>query len=293
VPSATFHVRSPWRLWHLWAAVGLALLGFAVTGRAWLDIAQIALRDEESSHVLLVPVVFAWLVWVRRFRFRLCRPVGTWVGPLFIAVGGAIAMYGYGQAIQSFWHGGSVLVVLGCVLSILGRQVLVAFLPAIVVLIFIVPVPGRLRLEMAIPMQTITAAATQWMFDLLGLAVDRSGNTLSINGEQVRIVEACNGMRMIFTLVMVSYAYAFGTPLRWFVRLIIVGLSPLSAVVCNVLRLLPTIWMYGYMPDTVADPFHSAAGWLMVGVAFLLLMGILKLLKWMLIPVAPFTLAYE
>lgn len=291
--NATFHVRSPWRLWHFHAALGMAMLGLAITHRAWLDIAEIAVRDEEASHVLLVPVVFAWLVWVRRFRFQMCRPIGTWIGPLIIAAGGLISWYGYGHAIQSFWHGGSVMVVLGCVLSILGKQVFFAFLPAIAVLVFIVPVPASIRLELAIPMQSATAAATQWMFELFGGAVARSGNILSINGEQVRIVEACNGMRMVFTLVMVSYAYAFGTPLRWFVRATIIVLSPLSAVACNVIRLIPTVWMYGYMPDTIADPFHSAAGWIMVGVAFLLLMGILKLLRWMLIPVAPFTLAYE
>lgn len=291
--KAIFHVRSPWRLWHFYAVLGMMALGFAVTWRAWVDIANIAMRDEEASHVLLVPVVFAWLVWVRRFRMQMCRPVGQWIGPLFIAIGGAMAMFGYARAMQSVWHTGSVMVVLGCALSILGRQVFFAFLPAIATLIFIIPVPAAIRLQLAIPMQSVTAEVTQWVFELFGQAVDRSGNVLSINGEQVRIVEACNGMRMVFTLVMVSYAYAFGTPLRGYVRFIIIGLSPLTAVACNVVRLIPTVWMYGYMPDTIADPFHSAAGWVMVGVAFLFLMSILKLLKWMLIPVAPFTLAYE
>ena len=55
--------RNGWRLDHIIAAVALTAAGFALTWQAWADLARIALKDEEASHILLVPVIVAWLVW--------------------------------------------------------------------------------------------------------------------------------------------------------------------------------------------------------------------------------------
>ncbi len=293
MPETTFHVRSQWRTWHAPATVAMVALGVGATFGAWRDILSTAIGDPEASHVLLVPVVFAWLVWVRRQRLRLARPTGQWIGPLLIALGGVISIYGYTHTYGALWHGGSVLVVMGCALSVLGLDVLIKLLPAFIVLVFLVPMPLRLRLAIGLPLQEVSAAATHWVFQLLGETTQRSGNMISINGEPVTIIEACNGMRMVFTLVMVSYAYAFGTPLHGYVRTLIILASPILAIACNVVRLVPTIWMYGYASHEIAGHFHDWAGWAMVGVAFLLLMGILQLLRWLLIPVAPFTLAAD
>ena len=86
------------------------------------------------------------------------------------------------------------------------------FWPAFLVLVFLVPVPGFLRQELALPMQTITAQATQSVAELFGMNVERWGNTLAVNGTQIAVAEACNGMRMVFTLILVSFTFAFITP---------------------------------------------------------------------------------
>ncbi|HEV8292863.1 MAG TPA: archaeosortase/exosortase family protein, partial [Tepidisphaeraceae bacterium] len=81
--------------------------------------------------------------------------------------------------------------------------------------------------------------------------------------------------------------------LRGYVRFLILAASPLSAIGCNVIRMIPTIWLFGHASKDVADWFHSFAGWAMLGIAFLLLMGIIRLLKWALIPVSPYMLAMD
>lgn len=274
-------------------AVGMAALGVYVTREAWRDIFFIAATDEESSHILLVPIVAIWMAWVRRIRLRFCAPTGTIVGPLLVAVGWFFYWYGYASAMQSLWHAGAVLVVIGCFLSIAGKQVLFRFLPAFAVLLFLIPVPGILRQAIALPLQTATAATAQAIFETAGLRVERSMNLLTINGVDVAVAEACNGMRMVFALVLVSYAFAFSMPLRNSVRFVILVASLLAAMACNVVRLIPTIWLYGYAERATADHFHSLSGWLMLPIAFVLLLGIVRLLRWALIPVARYNLAYQ
>lgn len=283
--------RNGWTPWHLVAAVTLAGIALALTWEAWAHIFYIASRDEEASHIFLVPIVFAWLIWVRRRRLRYCEPAGLWLGPLLLLIGWAFYSIGDGYMIQSMWHLGAVLAVLGAFFTVIGRNVALQFLPALIVLGFLVPIPATIRQQIAIPLQGATAYITEQTLMVFGMPIGRSGNLLSINGVEVAIVEACNGLRMVFALALVSFAFAFSIPLRGYVRAIVILASPISAILCNVVRLIPTVWLYGYTDVNVADAFHDWSGWLMLGVALLLLIAIIRLLRWALVPVTPYTLA--
>ena len=278
-----------WTAQRFTVSAALAACGVAATLPAWQDIVHIAIRDEEASHIWLVPIVFAWLVWVRRRRLRQCQPTHTWIGPALIAFGWAVHSFGDAFLYESLWHGGAVLVMIGCALSVLGIQIVRAYLPALIILGFLVPVPGLIRQQIALPLQNATAVVTEHTLMVLGMPVTRSGNSLSINGAEVAIAEACNGLRMVFALALVSYAFAFGTPLRPSVRALVIGLSPVSAVLCNVVRLIPTVWLYGYASDSLADLFHTWAGWVMVVISLLLLMGMLHALRWAMVPVTRYS----
>lgn len=262
----------------------LAALGVAVASDAWADILQIALRDEESSQVLLVPFVVAWLVWVRRGRLADCPREATWIGPLLVAAGWGVLTVGYHHAIQSFWHGGAVLVAVGCLLSVAGAPFARRFLPALAVLVFLVPVPGMVRQRIAIPLQAGSARLAQTAFDILGYDVLRSGNVLNFNGVDVAVAEACNGMRMVFALVLVTYAFAFGAAVPRGMRWLLIALSPLVALACNVLRLIPTVWIYGSYSRATAKTFHDVSGWLMLPLAFVVLLGVVRLARWVVAP---------
>lgn len=285
-------LRNGWSTWHVVAGLVLVALGILVTWDAWADLGRIVYSDEESSHAMLVPLVAGWLVWVRRRRLRHCGPSGQWIGPVAVVAGWAIYTFGDVNTHQVLWHGGALLLVLGCFLSVAGARVLVELLPAFCVLAFLIPVPGRVRQAIAIPMESITAQVTQACFELAGIAVERSGNLLSLNGRNVAIAEACNGMRMVFALAAVSFAFAFGLPLRGYARALVSLATPVSAIACNVIRLIPTVWFYGYYPD-MAEQFHDLSAWPMLLASFLLLLGILRLLRWALVPVTQYSLAYD
>lgn len=274
-------------------AVLMAALGVLVGFDAWADIFHLAARDEESSHIFLVPIVIAWLVWVRRQRIRHLRPHDFWIGPVMVALSWAMMYVGEWRLWQSVWHAGAIGIVVGAFLSVTGLPTLRAFLPAFLVLVFMVPVPGRVRQQIAMPMQNTTAALAEGFFELTDTSVTRSGNLLRINGVDVAVAEACNGQRMVFALTLVCYAFAFGNPLRPWVRVLIVLASPVVAIICNVVRLIPTVYAYGYLSTEQADLFHDVSGWVMLFAAFFILMGILRVLRWSMVPVQPYTLAHD
>jgi exosortase len=288
---AAFDRRNGWTLWHAVGAVVAAAIAVLIAGNAWYDLFHVARREEESSHIWLVPIVVAWLVWVRRSRLRTVVPGGRLPGTLMISVGWFCWSWGYRHSIQSMWHCGAVMMALGAILVVVGRDLLYRFLPAVLVLVFLIPVPKTARVKIAQPLEEVTASVTGSVAEVLGMDIQQRGNLITFHGAEVAIAEACNGMRMVFTLFLACYVFAFVTPLRGYVRAIILLASPLTAVVCNVIRLVPTIWVFGNATPERAELFHDASGWVMLIVAFLGLTGIVRLLKWAMVPVAPFTLA--
>ncbi|HET6249638.1 MAG TPA: exosortase/archaeosortase family protein [Tepidisphaeraceae bacterium] len=292
MPSNKIASKRQWTVWHPVALIVLLTLGVAATWDAWRDIFEIVNKDEESSHVWLVLPIALWLAWMRRGRLRRCTPTGLLLGPIFIIIGSVIYLFGGIYVIQFPWHLGAVIVLVGCIIGVLGKDILVQFAPAFLILVFLVPFPGRLRQMVAIPLEGITANITANCCEILGMPVERLGTVLRINGVDVAIEEACNGLRMVFSLTLVCYAIAFSSPLRGYVRLGMVIASPLLAVICNIVRLIPTVWLYGYSKLSTANHFHDISGWLMPPAGFLALLGVVRLLRWAMIPVSKFTLAY-
>jgi exosortase len=265
--------------WRFAAAIVLTSLAVAVAWGAWRDMIRTGWNDEESSHVLLVPIVVAWLVWLRRARFSNWHFRRPWVGTILIAIGWLSCSVGYRYNRYMCWEAGAIVMAVGAVTTVAGTEALTRFRPAAAALIFLIPLFPRRRYLIARPLGAVTARVTQVVCELFRMHVERHGNLLIVNGVNVSIAEACNGMRMVITLLLVSYVYCFVMPLRWPVRVLLLVASPITAMLCNIIRLVPTVWMFGNASSQLAQTFHDLSGWLMVGVAFLWLMGIVRLLE--------------
>ena len=268
-------------------ALGLALVVLSIIAahRAWGDILRIVQRDEEASHILLVLPVFGWLLWTYREKLRSSTVGGSLWALAIVAAGWGFWAFGYIKGMQVFWHFGAILLAVGAFSAVVGVRVLRDAWPAFVVLIFLMPVPGVIRQPIAMVLQNASAQLTQHAMMLLGEEIERSGNVLIVNGQEVGIAEACNGMRMVTMLVLIGYTFVFVHPLRAWVRVLIVAMAVPLAIVCNLIRLVPTVYAYGYASYTVADQLHTWLGWAMVIVAYFMLMGVVALLQWLLLPV--------
>lgn len=264
-----------------------ALVGLAVLAchDAWLDIARIVRKDEEASHILLVPPIFLWLTWVRRARLNGWQAEPSAVGFLIVLPGALLWAFGYIRHMQVFWHLGAVLVAFGTFVSVCGLEIVRRLWPAFVVLIFLLPVPGVIRQPVALHMQNIAAQITQQAMMLLGYELNRSGNLLVFMGHPINIAEACNGMRMVSMLVLVAFAFVFVHAIRPWARVVLLLAAAPVAVACNVVRLVITVLAYGYSTAETAEAIHDVLGWVMVVLSYLILTGLLWLMRWLLLPV--------
>lgn len=269
------------RHWLLAGAAATVLLGVWLHRAPLADLARIALYDPEQSHILLVPIVALWLLWLRRYRFDRLPLHPSLLGPIIAGCGWMLSWGGYGLGWQAAWHAGALLTLVGCVVSFTGPAVLRRFAPVFGLLVFAVPVPASMRQQLDVPLQAMAATVTTDALQLLGVPVVRTGNVLVVEQAHVAVGEACNGLRLVFALALVGYAFVFSSPLRASTRLLLLALCPLIALLCNVARLVPTALFYGYVSTDRAEWFHDLSGWLMLPIALLLLLHVIWLLKWM------------
>jgi len=283
----------------VWTLHDFGLLALLVGLCVWVqrqplwDLLAIGLRDEEQSHIFLAPVVAVYLLWLRRSRLRFVKVQYSLLGAVVVAIGWLMSWWGFESGTQVAWHGGALLTVVGVVLTMTGRTPLQLFGPVFVVLVFMRPVPGELRHRIAYPMQELATTVTHAMLELMGISAVKTGNVIIINGEQVAVGEACNGMRMVFALTLVVYAFAFGTALKAGTRVLLIALSPMIAIICNVIRLVPTSLIFGYGDIEMAERFHDISGWVMLPVALLMLLGVLRGVRWLEFPVTSYRLASQ
>lgn len=286
-------MRRAWRFTDGVMIAILLVLGAFATKDVWKDIFTLALRSDESSYILLAPAVALWLAWLRRERLRLCRPRPEPLAVLVIAAGWGLMGLGHEYAVDLFRDSGALLVLVGCVFAVTGLEVFVRFAPAWGALLFLIPVPGRIRPFAAVPLQQASAETTRFLLDLFAVPVDRHGNMLVVNGAEVAIAEACNGMRMVAALALIAYAFVFSFPMKPWARILLLGISPLVAIVVNVVRLLPTTILYGYSSSDIANAFHNIAGWAVLGIAIGLMWLVLALLRYLELPITPFGVREE
>ncbi|MFO0829783.1 MAG: exosortase/archaeosortase family protein [Phycisphaerales bacterium] len=274
-----------------WTWPQLALLGVLCVAAiwacwpAWMDIREQAVGRIDAGYILLVPFVAGYLFWLRRSRLRFvpCRP--SLVGPMLACA--AIALTWYGEEIDNHLarHLGALMALSAAILSLTGLEAVRQFGAVFLSLLFLCPVPGVIRQELTRPLQAIAAGVTADVLELFNVSVIRQGAVLVVRGNPIAVGEACDGMRMVFALALVVFAFVFSVPFRTGTRVLLIALSPVIALLVNVIRLLPTSVAYGVTTPERASFVHDVAGWAMIPAAIVLLLALVRLLRWLDLPV--------
>ena len=263
----------------------MVILNLAIYRDPLADLLGIAMRDSDRSYIVVVPFLAFYLAWLRRSRLRSINLQPSILGPAIIFLGWIGFLIGGFEDIVALWHLGPVLGIIGIIITFLGPNSFRAFGPAFLVLLAVIPIPGRIRQIPAQPLQGLATDVTATILDVVGVPAVQTGNLIEINGATVAVGEACDGMRLLVPLALVIYAFVFSLPLRPLMRTFMILASVPVALMCNVLRLVPTALAYGYVPQ-FAEITHDIGGWLMIPIAIIALLGLLRLVEWVDIPVS-------
>jgi exosortase len=244
-----------------------------------VDLAKKWSTDSRYSHGYLVPLFAAYLLWTRRSKAVWSEP--SWWGIPLIACGVGLCLAG--RYLYFFWLNQVALLplVAGTVLMLGGRGALRWALPSIAFLAFMIPLPYRLQVSLAVPLQNIGTRASVYALQTLGLGPYAEGNVIVLKGMRLGVEEACSGLGMLLVFFAVATAFALVSQRPWPDRVVAILSAIPIAVLCNIIRITVTGVLYVVAGQRLGDlVFHDLAGWLMMLLALGFLSLEMKTLAW-------------
>jgi exosortase len=211
------------------------------------------------------------MMWQRRERLAEL-PAGTnYWGLALVAGGVGLHLVGNVGAELFTMRFSLVVMVAGLVAYLFGFRVLREVSIPVAYLIFMIPLPAIIWNKIAFPLQLFAAKWTAEVVRLFGISILREGNILHLANTSLEVVDACSGLRSLTSLLALSGAFAYISPLRnWSKWVLFLSAVPI-AVFVNMVRLTATAVMAHYIGEEAAQGFlHDMSGMLVFGLAFIL-----------------------
>jgi len=256
-------------------SVALVLLGMCLLWASWptlLDLADRWAHDPQYSHGYLVPLFAIFLLGRQRQALRALPFRRSWWGVWVLLAGVALNLGGSYFFVPWLCALSLVLALVGLCVLVGGWQALSLTWPALAFLLFMLPLPYRLQMALAHPLQRVATLASTYVLETLGLPAVAQGNLILLNGTRIGVVEACNGLSMLVTFFALSTALVILSQRGWVERCAILFSAIPIALAANVVRISVT----AVLQDTVGGKaagvfFHDVAGWLMMPLGLTLL----------------------
>jgi exosortase len=280
-----------------------AALGVAVLWSYWPALTREVDRwttDPKYSHGYFVPLFSLYLLGSRWRRAVRAGATQNWTGSWW-GVAGLLASAGLhitGEYFFVDWL--SELALLPCLGSLClclgGSRLLRLAGPSIGFLSFMLPLPYRIEVALAYPLQNLATQGSTYLLQMLGFSAYSEGNYIILTQRKLNVLEACNGLGMLVTFFAVTTGVALLIQRPLLDRLAVVVSAVPIALLANLIRITGN-GVFGEMaPGLVtsigADRLDFYLGLLMMPVALGLIWLELQMISRLLVEPAPPTPGY-
>lgn len=238
MPRSTTSLRSPWIVYSLWVVFCGLLFRKPLTA-----LVQYSLGNDNASHILVVPLIAAWLFFVDRQKLQTSSRLDLPAALPFVgasAITAALAEWQFTAATQTgislFTLSWTLLLVAGF-LAVFGRSSSRSVWFDLAFLSFAIPVPERLLNGFIYVLQLGSAAVAEGIFNLSGVPFWRDGFMFHLAGWNIEVARECSGIRSSTALVILAVLVAHFSFTRFWKKLVFVAAGLLMMVVKNGVRI--------------------------------------------------------
>lgn len=231
------------------------------------------------SHGILVPFVFALLLYLERQRLKnLEDSPSVWgifligAGVLCLAVGTVSGLYFIQQVSILF-------LVAGIVAGYWGIKTLNATRFPILYLMFMIPLPYLVFNAIALPLQMVAAKGSAHLLEMLQIPVYREGNIINLPHISLGVVKACSGIQSLVSLLAIAVLLTKIGNLKGLPALLFILSSVPIAVFANMVRIAGAGILGSMNPELAEGFFHMFSGWVVFLFAFLSMIFEIRLLQ--------------
>jgi len=269
-----------------WLTPGLAWLLLACIGAGlffWPGIAALlaAWQTPEYSHGPLIPVLSAFLMLRHLKRVPVHHgPVDDRYPGLAVALVAMLAAaFGRIVGIDDIVAYGLILWTGGVVLISFGWSRGWQFWPAILHLVYMLPLPGALYYGVSTKLQIISSEMGVDFLRLLSVPVFLDGNIIDLGVYKLHVAEACSGLRYLFPILSFSYIFAalYRGPV-WHKAVLLISAVPITVVMNSVRIAIAGVIVDRYGLAHLEGFSHFFEGWVIFVTCVLILFGLARLM---------------
>ncbi|HTN14040.1 MAG TPA: exosortase A [Sphingomonadaceae bacterium] len=254
----------------------LALAWVGLIAWFWHDWAEMADQWWNSStynHILLVPLIVGWLVWLRARELAQLTPSPWWPGLVLSGAAVFLWLLGAISGLNLARQLGAVLALQGAAIALLGPRVSMGLLFPLAYLLFLVPFGD----ELVPALQMITAKLTIAFTHLSGIPAEIEGVFIDTPAGLFEVAEACSGVKFLIAMIALGTLVAHVCFERWGRRIAFFAVAVVLPVLANGVRAWGTIYIAQFQGVEFAKGFdHIFYGW----VFFAIVMAMLLALGW-------------
>ncbi len=267
------------------ASIGAAALLAAGTLLVFRDplLAMVQRWDVSPmySYGYIVPVISAYLLWVRADKFARTRidPARAAGGAVVFASLAALAV-GRMNAIQVLEQLCFISTIAGIILFLFGYRYLVLSLPAVGYLLFMVPVWDVVTQPLHQPFQENSAGIGVALMSVIGIPLYRDGTIITLPNITLEVARECSGVNYLVAVLAFALPMAFLRLRGMWRRALLVGASLVIAALANGLRVaLIGALAYWDIGSPLHGPFHVLHGLFVAAIGFVVIFVGLRFLE--------------
>jgi exosortase len=274
-----------------WVALEVAGALLALTyAPNLIELSRIWGEDENYTHGFLVIPIAAYILWRRMVEIPWAEPreVGRspWWGWGLLLLVLVVRTLAYEWSFQ--WMETVTLIpAIACLAWAFGGwPLLYRAGPAILFLVFMLPLPRQFNDSVTLPLQRLAATGSYILLQISGFWVVQQGNVLDLTTpfgpKPLDVAQACSGLKMLMTLAATVTATVMLIPMPMWKRVVVLLSAVPIALASNVLRIVVTGWCYYYLAGEKGQHWaHDIAGWMMMPLALGLVALELIVLSWL------------
>lgn len=269
----TTTLASSWTIYTAWVA--LSCLVFL---KPLIALTKYSLGNDNASHILLIPFVAAWLLFIDRRKLPQSTHLELPAACSFAlpaALIGAVSAWKFNshpQTALSFLTLSLLLFLVAGFVGIFGRGPAKSEWFALAFLGFAIPLPEALLDWFIYVLQLGSAAVAAWIFDLSGVPVLRDGFFFHLAGLNIEVARECSGIRSSMALLILAVLVAHFSFSRLWKKFVFVAAGLLMMLVKNGVRIATLTLLAKYVDaDFLYGRLHHEGGvvFFLIGLALL------------------------
>ena len=236
--------------------------------------------DDNYSHGFFIAPLAGYFAWERRADFAK-TPIKPAAFGLVVVAGSLVLLVGGILGSELFIARVSFLCVLtGTILFLYGWRRLRVLAFPLAFMLLMIPIPAIVFNQIAFPLQLLASNVGESTISSFGIPILREGNVLILANAKLEVAQACSGIRSLVSLFTLGLVFGYFVDKRAWVRVVIALSSIPVAILANGLRVASAgVAAHNFGRAGAEGLFHEFSGWVVFVLAFLMMLGIQRLLQ--------------